>query len=263
MGVLGQLSDTSLTRERAFRDEKDGLPNSFVPGRNLLFFTFAAAIAWRRDIRNLVAACARPTSRAIRLPRHTLKALQVALNLAWTAASWLQHAADVARQGRDLGARRATGRRAADRDHPRAQPHLLRERARPRHAWGYGCGRCPACALRQRGFEMWRNEKCAAHDHEHAQGLGLGLFHRLHACIPTANWMIGHVGTVCAPNGPCLLPVWPWGANGPLMAPSGVTMIGLALVLRDLVQRRLGRPAALMSIVAGAALSGPLRRLSW
>jgi queuosine precursor transporter len=89
---------------------------------------------------------------------------------------------------------------------------------------------------------------------------GLVYFIAFIACIPTANWMIGHVGTVCVPNGPCLLPVWPpiwpWGTNGPLMAPSGVTMIGLALVLRDLVQRRLGRTAALMSIVAGAALSG-------
>jgi 7-cyano-7-deazaguanine synthase len=54
MAVLGQISDTSLTRDMAFVVEKDGLPNTFVPGRNLLFFTFAAAIAWRRDIRNLV-----------------------------------------------------------------------------------------------------------------------------------------------------------------------------------------------------------------
>jgi queuosine precursor transporter len=78
------------------------------------------------------------------------------------------------------------------------------------------------------------------------------------ACIPIANWMIGNVGTVCAPpHGPCLVPVWPWGPNGmPLMAPSGVLMIGLALVLRDLVQRRLGRGAALPATVAGALLSG-------
>lgn len=77
-------------------------------------------------------------------------------------------------------------------------------------------------------------------------------------CIPAANWMIGHVGTACAsPHGPCLLPVAPWGPGGhPLMAPSGVLMIGLALVLRDLVQRRLGRFVVLGTIVAGAALSG-------
>jgi hypothetical protein len=68
--------------------------------------------------------------------------------------------------------------------------------------------------------------------------------------IPLANWLIGHAGTVCVPNGPCLIPV---GLG--LMAPSGVTMIGVALVLRDLVQRRLGLGVALGAIVAGAALS--------
>jgi hypothetical protein len=72
-------------------------------------------------------------------------------------------------------------------------------------------------------------------------------------CIPVANWLIGHAGTVCVPRGPCLIPVAPG-----LMAPSGVLMIGLALVLRDLVQRRLGVAWALAAIVAGAALSGLL-----
>jgi len=68
--------------------------------------------------------------------------------------------------------------------------------------------------------------------------------------IPLANWMIGHVGTVCPPNNPCLVPVAPG-----LLAPSGVVMIGLALVLRDLVQRRLGIEFGLAAIVAGAAIS--------
>ena len=85
----------------------------------------------------------------------------------------------------------------------------------------------------------------------------LGYFLAFIACIPIANWMIGNVGSVCAPQGPCLVPVLPWGPGGhPLMAPSGVLMIGLALVLRDMVQRRLGRTVALTAIVAGAALSG-------
>jgi uncharacterized PurR-regulated membrane protein YhhQ (DUF165 family) len=70
------------------------------------------------------------------------------------------------------------------------------------------------------------------------------------ACIPLANWLIGHVGTVCPPNNPCLVPVAPG-----LMAPSGVLMIGLALVLRDLVQRRLGPAWSVNAVVAGAALS--------
>ena len=68
--------------------------------------------------------------------------------------------------------------------------------------------------------------------------------------IPAANWLIGNAGTVCVPNGPCLIPVAPG-----LMAPSGVTMIGIALVLRDLVQRRLGVGVAAGAIVAGAGLS--------
>lgn len=74
--------------------------------------------------------------------------------------------------------------------------------------------------------------------------IGFGL------CIPAANWLIGNAGTVCVPNGPCLIPVAPG-----LMAPSGVLMIGLALVLRDLVQRRLGLRFAFAAIVAGTALS--------
>lgn len=69
--------------------------------------------------------------------------------------------------------------------------------------------------------------------------------------IPAANWLIGNAGTVCAPNGPCLVPVWPG-----TKAPSGVLMIGLALVLRDIVQRRLGPKVALLAILAGAAISG-------
>lgn len=73
------------------------------------------------------------------------------------------------------------------------------------------------------------------------------------ACIPVANWLIGNVGTACIPDGPCVLPVAPG-----LSAPSGVLMIGLALVLRDLVQRRLGKSWALAAILAGTALSAAL-----
>jgi uncharacterized PurR-regulated membrane protein YhhQ (DUF165 family) len=72
-------------------------------------------------------------------------------------------------------------------------------------------------------------------------------------CIPAANWLIGHVGAVCVPQGPCLIPVAPG-----LMAPSGVLMVGLALVLRDLVQRALGLRVAVVAVLAGAALSALL-----
>jgi queuosine precursor transporter len=77
--------------------------------------------------------------------------------------------------------------------------------------------------------------------------LGFGL------CIPAANWLIGNVGTACVPSGPCLIPVAPG-----LLAPSGVLMIGLALVLRDMVQRRLGLGWAAGAVLAGATLSALL-----
>jgi uncharacterized PurR-regulated membrane protein YhhQ (DUF165 family) len=85
-----------------------------------------------------------------------------------------------------------------------------------------------------------------------AQGRAEGLIYLLlfALTIPAANWMIGHVGTVCPPGSPCLVPVGPG-----LMAPSGVLMIGVGLVLRDLVQRRLGLAAAFGAILFGAALS--------
>ena len=73
------------------------------------------------------------------------------------------------------------------------------------------------------------------------------------ACIPIANWLVQHVGTVCVPDGPCLIPVGPG-----MMAPSGVLMVGLALVLRDLVQRRLGAVYGLAAIGVGTALSAAL-----
>jgi uncharacterized PurR-regulated membrane protein YhhQ (DUF165 family) len=73
------------------------------------------------------------------------------------------------------------------------------------------------------------------------------------ACIPIANWMIGNVGTQCIPDGPCLIPVAP-----NITAPSGVLMIGVALVLRDIVQRRLGKIWSLAAIAAGAILSGAI-----
>lgn len=73
------------------------------------------------------------------------------------------------------------------------------------------------------------------------------------ATIPLANWMVQHVGTTCVPNGPCLLPVWPG-----VMAPSGVALAGLALVLRDLVQRRAGLVWSLAAIGLGVAVSAAI-----
>lgn len=79
---------------------------------------------------------------------------------------------------------------------------------------------------------------------------GAAAFALYLGCIPLANWMIGHVGTVCVPNGPCLIPVAPG-----LMAPSAVLAVGFALVLRDIVQRLLGRSSGLAAVLIGTALS--------
>lgn len=79
---------------------------------------------------------------------------------------------------------------------------------------------------------------------------GLLAFAGFLACVPLANWMIGHVGTVCVPDGPCLIPVAPG-----LMAPSGVLMVGFALVLRDLVQRSLGALWGVLAIILGTLIS--------
>ena len=91
-------------------------------------------------------------------------------------------------------------------------------------------------------------------DNEKRKNIEGGLFLVLFCLtIPAANWMIGHVGTVCVPNGPCLVPVAPG-----IMAPSGVLMVGAALVLRDLVQRRLGVAFGVGAIIVGAAISAGL-----
>ncbi len=82
---------------------------------------------------------------------------------------------------------------------------------------------------------------------------GFNFFAAFLLCIPAANWMIGNVGLTCVPGGPCLVPVLP-----SVMAPSGVVMIGLALVLRDLVQRRLGVGWVLVAILLGTVVSAAL-----
>jgi 7-cyano-7-deazaguanine synthase len=160
MGVLGQISDTSLTRDMAFEMEKGGLPNSFVPGRNLLFFTFAAAIAWRRGIRHLVGGmCETDYSGYPDCRDNTLKSLQVTLNLGMdrsfvrhTPLMWLDKAETWA-LAKELGGDALV-------ETIRIDTHTCYESERgPLHDWGHGCGACPACELRKRGYEMWKAAK--------------------------------------------------------------------------------------------------------
>jgi 7-cyano-7-deazaguanine synthase len=157
MASLGAISNTSLTREAAFAYEKNGLPNSFVPGRNLLFFTYAAAIAYRRDLKRLVGGmCETDYSGYPDCRDDTLKALQVALSLGLdkrlvieTPLMWIDKAAtwDLAHA---LGGDALVGLIVED-----SHSCYAGDRTK-RHDWGYGCGVCPACELRASGWAKWK-----------------------------------------------------------------------------------------------------------
>jgi len=133
------------------------LPNTFVPGRNLIFLTVAAALAYRRGIEVLVGGmCETDFSGYPDCRDDTIKATQVALSLGMdrrftieTPLMWIDKAATW-QLARDLG-----GDALVQLIIEETHTCYLGQRG-ARHAWGHGCGRCPACALRKRGFEMWR-----------------------------------------------------------------------------------------------------------
>ena len=156
LSALGGVSDTALTRERAIAFEHSGLPNTFVPGRNLLFFTFAAALGYRRGIRHLVGGmCETDYSGYPDCRDDTLKALQATLSLGMdhrfvihTPLMWRDKAATW-RLAEALGGAELV---ALIRDETHS---CYRGERSMRHEWGYGCGECPACELRRNGWEAF------------------------------------------------------------------------------------------------------------
>ena len=159
LAVLGHVSETSLTRETAFKMEASGLPNTFVPGRNLLFLTLAAAVAYRRDLEVIVTGvCETDYSGYPDCRDDTMKAMQLALSLGMdkrflieTPLMWIDKA-DTWRLAETLG-----GKALVDLIIEHTHTCYLGDREH-RHAWGYGCGNCPACELRARGYEGYRAE---------------------------------------------------------------------------------------------------------
>jgi 7-cyano-7-deazaguanine synthase len=159
LAILGQLSDTALTQEKEIAFAASGLPTTFVPGRNLLFFTFAAAIAYRRGIKHLVGGmCETDYSGYPDCRDDTLKALQVTLNLGMdqrfvlhTPLMWLDKAQTFALAS-DIGGDKLM--------------HIVLEHTHTcymgdrthKHKWGYGCGTCPACELRRQGWLRYTAE---------------------------------------------------------------------------------------------------------
>jgi len=154
LSLLGQISDTALTADRAIEMQANGLPNTFVPGRNLLFLTFAATLAYRRGASVLVGGmCETDYSGYPDCRDNTLKALQVALSLGLDAPMTLETPlmfitkAQTWRLSEQLGGA-ALNALIVEHTHT----CYLGER-QTRHAWGWGCGQCPACELRARGYQ--------------------------------------------------------------------------------------------------------------
>ena len=154
--TLAKISETALTREVAISAGADGLPNTFVPGRNLVFLTFAAALAYRRGIRHIVGGmCETDYSGYPDCRDETIRALQQALNLGMnqsfelhTPLMWLDKASTW-RLAEALG-----GAGLVDLIREHSHTCYLGERG-ARHDWGYVCGECPACALRVRGWREY------------------------------------------------------------------------------------------------------------
>lgn len=157
LDVLRQIGGSSLTDDVAFAMQADGLPNTFVPGRNLLFMTLAGALAYRRGLQVLVTGvCETDFSGYPDCRDDTMKALQVALNLGLerrlrieTPLMWIDKAQtwELAWQ---LGGAPLVELIVQD-------SHTCYEGDRSqRHDWGWGCGICPACALRAKGWERWQ-----------------------------------------------------------------------------------------------------------
>ncbi len=162
LGVLGRMSETALTRDVAIAMEEGGLPSTFVPGRNLIFLTFAAALAYRRGIRHIVlGVCETDYSGYPDCRDDTIKAMQVALNLGLetrlvlhTPLMWIDKAATFALAD-EIGGEAFAGLVIRE-----SHSCYMGDRS-TLHDWGHGCGECPACRLRAEGFARYRS----AHRH--------------------------------------------------------------------------------------------------
>ena len=163
LDVLRQIGGSSLTEDTAIALQADGLPNTFVPGRNLLFLTLAGALAYRRGLQVLVTGvCEADFSGYPDCRDDTMKAMQVALNLGLaqrlrieTPLMWIDKTATW-QLAETLGG-------AALVDLILEHTHTCYEGERgQRHGWGYGCGKCPACTLRARGWAGYRGQETGA-----------------------------------------------------------------------------------------------------
>ncbi|HMK68344.1 MAG TPA: 7-cyano-7-deazaguanine synthase QueC [Stellaceae bacterium] len=162
LGILGAISETALTRDSEIAMLANGLPSTFVPGRNILFLTFAACIAYRRGLKHIVGGmCETDFSGYPDCRDDTIKSLQATLNLGMAARfvlhtplMWLDKAETWA-LAEELG-----GEPLVELILERTHSCYYGERG-VRHDWGYGCGKCPACEIRAAGFTRYRGQRQA------------------------------------------------------------------------------------------------------
>lgn len=155
--ALAAISETALTRDMAIEISEAGLPTTFVPGRNLVFFSFAGALAYRRGIKHLVAGmCETDFSGYPDCRDDTVKAMQLALTLGMgrrfvihTPLMWIDKSATFA-MAQQIGGEPLIEILLAE-----THTCYLGDRTQ-RHAWGFGCGTCPACRLRADGYARWK-----------------------------------------------------------------------------------------------------------
>lgn len=156
LSVLGQVSETALTRDAEIALRTDGLPNTFVPGRNLLFFMLAAALASRRQLRHLIGGmCETDFSGYPDCRDDTLKSLQVTLNLGIGSRSVVHTPLMWLNKAQTWGLADTLGGEGLV-ELIRTDTHTCYRGVRDSlHNWGYGCGVCPACEIRARGYESF------------------------------------------------------------------------------------------------------------
>jgi 7-cyano-7-deazaguanine synthase len=162
LDALAAISDTALTRQTAIEIADSGLPTTFVPGRNLVFFCFAGALAYRRGARHLVAGmCETDYSGYPDCRDDTIKAMQVALTLGLdrrvtihTPLMWIDKAETFA-MAAEIGGQAFLDLLIED-----SHSCYLGDRTK-RHDWGYGCGTCPACQLRAQGFARFKGRRAS------------------------------------------------------------------------------------------------------
>lgn len=162
LGVLGDVSDTALTRDQEIVQSEQGLPSTFVPGRNLIFLSFAAAIAYRRGASALVGGmCETDFSGYPDCRRETMDAMQKTLTLGLDAPVSIEtplmyiDKSDTWKMAHGLG-----GDALVELILEQTHTCYLGDRSQ-RHEWGYGCGACPACELRAAGWRNYQRGKSA------------------------------------------------------------------------------------------------------